>query len=375
MYVRSRKVGKHRVWYAICYWYNPETGKRDRDRKSTGIRDDGTAASRKRAELQAAERERRLASGLDRGRRTTIAQAFTERESALIVAGAPRSTLERAEYSAAHLFKLLGPDTECAALSKRQLVVYAQRRMTTTDSKRGASADTVRRELADLSAACAEVGVTIELPDLPEPRVEERWLTPDECVRLLAVMPWKRARVVIVVLQTGLRKAEPFHLEIVGPGVGRLRETEESRTDGGLKTGERTIPLTPLAESVLAEGPLEPWVNQGRDLKRYARKAGLGLVTWNVLRASTATQLLIADVPPTKISALLGHKSDRMIMRRYARLKNIAVTPADLASLPVYAVPAVGQGLGELSKVSDSFAPPDGPKNPGVPASEPPQTA
>lgn len=338
MHVYPRQVRGHQVWYASCVFLHPKTGKRKRVRKSTGIRVDGTAAARKRAELVGAEFERRLAAGLDRGSRQTLAKAFRAREKALVVRRAPRSTIARAEFSAARVFDLIGPDTDCLDVDERMLMEYAAKRLSLV------SPDTVRRELSDLQASYTALGLECpRLPALPSPRVVERWLTREEILRLLAQAPPKRARVIALVWQTGLRKGEVFHLKRLGHGVGRLVGEE------GLKTGARTVPLTPMADAILQEGPLEPWSNQGRDLKAFAARAGLGRVTWNDIRASTSTQLLLADVSPTKIAALLGHTSTRMVERRYARLKNVNVLPSDLIPL----------GETDVRQISGQTTPPE----------------
>lgn len=328
------------VWYGFAYYYDAERDRRILDRRSTGIKV-ASAGSKRRAQLAADERERRLCAGLDRVPRTTIAQAFVARAEALAIAGAPKSTRKRSVYSASRLFEALDPDTPIGDLD---LASYAAARIAG-----GASHDTVRRELADLSAACAAAGVPCPTrPKLPRARVVERWLTAEECARLLAQAPPKRARVILLVLQTGLRKNEVWHLVRIAPGVGRLRAQGD-----GLKTGERTIPLTPEADAILAAGPLDPWVNQGRDLKAYARRAKLGRVTWNDLRATPATLLLLADVAPARIAALLGHSSLRMIERRYARIKNVNVSAADLEAL---------RSLGAVSTVCQNSSPSDLPE-------------
>src|SRR6185312_12339689 len=139
--------------------------------------------------------------------------------------------------------------------------------------------------------------------------------TAEEVQKLCAKLPAERARVVRLIAQTGLRKSEVYKLVRIGPGLGRLMGDE------GLKTGARTMPLTAEAERVLLEGPLQAWKNAGRDIVLAAKRAGLGRVTFNDLRAGVATQLLNANVPPARIAALLGHTSLRMIERRYAKLK------------------------------------------------------
>lgn len=316
------------VWYANCKYFDAKRDEFVLVRKSTRIKVTGSG-SRERALIVRADIERALATGQGRARGPTVLDAFEARATALAVAGAPQTTRDRSTYSAKRVFHGLGPDTELAALDKAAQTAYAAQRVAA-----GASTDTVRRELADLRAAAAELGVALAKgPRLPRPRVVERWLTAVECLKLLDEAPPKRARVIELVLQAGLRKGEVWHLQRIAPGLGRIVETEQTEAEGALKTGARTIPLTPRAEEILGEGPLEPWHNQGRDLKAYARRAGLGRVTWNDLRATPATLLMLAGVDRSKVAALLGHKSTRMVDRRYARIASIEVKGEDLQAL------------------------------------------
>lgn len=326
MFVKSRG-GK---WYAHCYYYDAAQDKRVLVRKSTGIRNDGTAASRKRAESSGAEIERRLTNGLDRVKSKTISEAFAKRTERLELRKAPRATITRAEFSAAHVFWFFGPDLGIDALTTDSLAQYVVARV-----RAGAKHDTAARELADFRAAVNVVakGQFPELPELPNPVVGSRWLTPNECRALIKACPPKRARAVLLALQTGCRKEEVYHVVRLRAGVGRVTEFEE---DDGLKTGERTIPLTPIADAILSEGVIERWHNAGRDLKRYAKAAVLGRVTWNDLRRTTATQLVLAGLSTAKVAAILGHKSTRMVERIYARVHSLKVTAADLAVLPQY---------------------------------------
>lgn len=324
MYLKSRG-GR---WYAFAHIYDAERDRRTPRKKSTGVHDDGTAAAKNRARLIGAEWERRLAAGLDRTKAPTLVKAMQARLQALEVRGAPQSTRDRVLYSAQQLFVELGPDTPIDTLSTEKLLEYASTRLAA-----GVSADTIRRELSDLRAAIVAVGGKCPpLPKLAKSKPRQRWLTPDECGRLLEAAPAERKRAILVALQTGVRRGELFMLRRIAPGVGRL-------VGGvGLKTGERTIPLTPLADAALAAGPLEPWLNAARDLKAIARKAKLGPVSWNDLRRTTATQLVLAGVSTAKTAALLGHTSTRMVEAVYARVASLDVTVADLAALPDYSV-------------------------------------
>jgi integrase len=318
---------KDGAWYAEFY-IRADTGDFERQRKSTRIKVDGTAGAKKRAKVVADEMERTATDPLVRDRKPkhTLSDAKQAKLRALTVRAAPSGTVVRHGTTWKNLLRLLGANTSCAALTPQALIEYADKR-----KAEGAAHDTYRRELVELGGSIRALGLTPpRMPELPPARIVERWTTSEEIDAICANLePWK-ARIVRLVSQTGLRKNEVYSLRRTAAGTGRLiREGEDDQ----LKTGERTIPLTPIAEAILLDGPVRRWTNAGRDLLRAAELAGLGRITWNDIRAGVATQLLLADVAPARIAALLGHTTLKMVERRYARLKSLKVTADDLAVL------------------------------------------
>lgn len=291
-------------WYAFIRVYDEKTDKRKRIKRSTGVIDDGTRGSRERAALSAARIERRFAAQGVGANRTTLKQAFVRLINARELAG---QGTERTLYAAKAVFEGLGPDQVMADISDQTLSTYARIRLKTV------TADTVRREFAELTRAYKEVSLKPpKLPKLAKPRRGERWLTPDECYRLLAYVPAHRQRHVVSYLHLGLRRSELYKVDVPFSNEVRVRGT---KTEGA----DRIMPLSPAALAALS-APLEPWSNGNRDLKRYAHLAGLGRVTFTDLRRTFATQLAMAGVPILHLMHLMGHKSTRMLEQVYARV-------------------------------------------------------
>lgn len=315
------------VWYAEWYVHNQATDQFERERRSTRIKVEGLRdAAWKRAKVIADGFEKAAPSTSRVKSSKTLADAFEAREQALRVRQAAKKSIERFQNARTRVFDFFGKTTQAAALNKADLRRYADARM-----KLGISTDGVRRELVELRASCHEAGLTRPaLPDLPPPVSREGFTTRDDVLRICDELPPHQARIVLLVNQTGLRRNEVYRLKWISPGQGRLIGKKD-----GLKTGHRTIPLTSIAEKILQAGPLRRWVNALRGLKNAARRAGVGKVNWNDLRAGTATQLLQADVALARIAALFGHTSIRMVEQRYARLKNLKVSVDDLKSLTV----------------------------------------
>jgi integrase len=317
------------IYYCRVRGFDPKTGKRVAPRKSTGVHKDEPNAEQRALDIRT-----RMIVAADRNAgktqpSKTLAEAVEERREAMRVAGRSDGTKERFENCVVHLFARFGKTKAVDEIDRAALRKYADGRL------REAASDTVRRELADLRASIKEAGfVPPPMPDLPPPKYRDRWTSGVEVAKICDGLGPHRARIVQLINQTGCRKNEIYFLRRTAPGVGVIVKPKKPRPDGKrLKTGGRVIALTPLAEQLLAQGPIPSWNNALRDLKAAAARAGLGKVTWNDLRAGTATQLMRAGIPLTKIAQQLGHKSVRMLEQKYAQTKNAGVSPTDLAAL------------------------------------------
>jgi integrase len=141
---------------------------------------------------------------------------------------------------------------------------------------------------------------------------------------------------VIVLLQTGARPGE----------LGRATAADYDRENRRLvlkdhktakKTGKpRLIYLPPEAVAVVERlvlkwpaGPIfknthnNPWTAKAAGHRFRALRERLGLPKYGgayAARHLVATELLVAEVPPAKVAALLGHASTTMLYRHYSSL-------------------------------------------------------
>ena len=159
-------------------------------------------------------------------------------------------------------------------------------------------------------------------------------LTPEQLRELLECLPEPSRSLVLLLAVTGLRIGELLALRWrnvdLSSGILRVEETvyEGHFDEPKSKRGVRLVPLGPLARTVLmarvANGACDPEAlafpsrNGGvldrrtllsRQLKPAAKKAGLGNVSWHLLRHSNATLHDSIGTPLGTVQALLGHSS------------------------------------------------------------------
>ena len=212
----------------------------------------------------------------------------------------------------------------------------------------GASAPTIRRDLACLSSM---FGFEIEneradanpVPaflkarkkrGLRESAPRTRYLTHDEEAALLGAAPAHLEPMIAFAIDTGLRLEE--QLSLTWPQVDPARN---EITVLASKTGEgRRVPLLERAGTYLGTHPtrLRPaggpdWVFSKRDGSRYgklnkglgaaARRAGLDDLRWHDLRRTCGCRLLQDHrMTMAEVSRWLGHKSSAVTERSYAFL-------------------------------------------------------
>jgi integrase len=238
-----------------------------------------------------------------------------------------------------HLMRLMG-DRSLGELTKANVARYCDQRL-----KEGAARETVRKELVTLRAALREAERTgvIRFPParvLPEfdakyvPRT--RWLTTNECDRLLAQLHPDRRRWVLVAVYAGCRLGEVERL--AWDHVEQLRRGKAWLQVPGTKTkgSRRPVPVagplaaelarTPKSERV---GPLvRPWSNITRDLGAACKRAGVPRVTANDLRRTFASWLKQRGVDSAAVAKLLGHTSTRMVDLVYGQLASETLASA-----------------------------------------------
>jgi integrase len=317
MDVYSRKLnGGDRVWYVEAHYW--QDGQRKRARRSTGVRDDGTTKSRRSAEIIGRDIEQSLALGQGRvARPTTLTQALDALSTQQEMAGRAQDTLDIIVEKGVQLYAYFGPDTpiekctDVAGYAKAALAVRAPA--------------TVARELRTLVQAFKAVGLTPpSLPELADSVARERFLTREEQLKLLAATPAVRRDYIVMYLHLGLRKSELYRIELSDCDFDRNEvRVRGSKTD----TSDRLMPMSPEVYEVLwrrrEEVPMFALWHEGnadRELRRWAKRAELGPLSFNDLRRTFATTLAAAGVPVLHLMHLMGHKSTRMLERVYARV-------------------------------------------------------
>lgn len=181
---------------------------------------------------------------------------------------------------------------------------------------------------------------------LREPPGRVRFLTDEERTSLLAACPERLRTIVLIALNTGLRKSELLTLRWQDLDFkNRMLRVERS------KNGERRdIPMTTIVHDLLREIPRRvdtPYVFANTDgaPQQYLkttwntaiRKAKLNDFTFHDLRHTFASTLIMNGVDIRTVQTLLGHKSIIMTMR-YSHLSpqhlREAITKLNLDASP-----------------------------------------
>jgi integrase len=151
-----------------------------------------------------------------------------------------------------------------------------------------------------------------------------RFLTIEECTKLLDASDHELRPILFAFLNTGMRKAELENLQWADIDLTRKKISIRSKADWDPKTSDREIPLSPDMISLLKE--LRPksakpdsyvfliknttkshnWIR--RELIKTAQIAGIqDLTKVHTLRHTFASQLVMAGVDLTTVSRLMGH--------------------------------------------------------------------
>ncbi len=207
----------------------------------------------------------------------------------------------------------IGPDTFMGDLSDTDVAKYTQIKVDA-----GLKPGAVNRQIAVLRGvhkrAKKKWGIEVKSIDwadhkLREPRERVRWITQDEAVRLIAVLPDHIAIAVEWSLYTGMRLAETYSLtwESIDLAVGTVTFIAK----GGHK---RTLPLSVAASNILIQAPrtgrfVFDGTNRRRLFEAAIEKANLDDFRWHDLRHTHATWLRQNNVPLEVVQRSLGHVS------------------------------------------------------------------
>lgn len=222
-----------------------------------------------------------------------------------------------------YIVATIGADLPLSDLSNRHVNALVKKRL-----EMGAGPAGVNRTVSTLKTMLNRAAKRWEEPvraiswsqhRLREPKERVRYLTPDECRRLLdcleAIPAPHIARVVHFLLLTGLRKAEAF-----GATWDKLDEARgvlTVRVKGG---HEREVPLTAEAMHLLRETPRESryifdTTNERKHFEAGLRTAGIEDFRWHDLRHTFATLLGKSGAAIEVVSKALGHSSVTVTMK------------------------------------------------------------
>lgn len=169
----------------------------------------------------------------------------------------------------------------------------------------------------------------VERPEKPAPK--DRWLTREECERLISAAPEHHVKLAILLMLATAGRVGAI-LELTWDrvdfdrGIVNLRTTET-----GPRKGRAAVPMNDglraalsVAEKVAMTDNVIEWA--GQPIKRLrtgfdaaVKAAGLTKVTPHVLRHTAAVHLAQAGVRMERISQYLGHSSTSVTERVYAR--------------------------------------------------------
>jgi hypothetical protein len=313
-------------WQAELY-YLDEAGERKRKLKSTGIVDDGTAASRHTAEEVARGLERGLAvPGGNRKASKTLKQAIaallTRQELGERSADTIKITIERGKA----LVRGLGENTRLDQISDDRLVEYCAKQ------RESNCAVTVGMDMRVLNLACSAVGEPRKrLPDLGRDAKRskpQRPLSVQEARRLLMAMTPRLRLTLLAYLQLGVRYSELRKIVAIDWDLRLLHiQATKRRID---RDGPRIVPIPPELYAEMA--PLrETWAgfyvptNRGMNkaIKRAAERAKLPNPDdyhCNDLRGTYATQMAVAGVDALTLSKIMGN-SPKQLEATYAQVQ------------------------------------------------------
>jgi len=333
-------------WYIDDY-YLDASGKRKRLQRSTNVlatdpKEFAEAVAQKIYAKVTAEAPEAAAKGLHAPKTdTTLEAAIAKYQRKLEIEEAPPQSIATIGRCAKALQRVLPPKTPIGTIDEDTLLEYvAQRRKLRFDrsgklspSGKPVTNSTILRELAVLSNALKACKVRPpRWPDIKPNPARTRRLTPEQTILLCAALPEEFREYLVAYRHLGVRRAEitkilPEHVHL----DARWVHVDGSKT----KKAKRDVPLTDDMVAILtrrlpltAPGtPVFPLDDKTMKQLYYRlhtalEKAGIQLsgISFNDLRRSFCTDMLLNDVSSSKVAALMGHETTKMVDGVYGRL-------------------------------------------------------
>lgn len=303
---------------ASPYWWTEFTVQGRRIRRSTEAasrRDAETIARRLRDEAVAA------AKAAPKGRPVEVLTLDKACGRYWIEHGRRLKDARNEKRNLKYIVLVIGADLPLSDVSNRHVNALVKRRV-----EMGAGPAGVNRTISTLKTMLNRAAKLWEEPvraiswsahKMAEPRERVRYLTPDECRRLLDCLePAPHiGRVVHFLLMTGLRRSEAFNAT-----WDKLDEKHALLTVK-VKGGHwREVPLTPDAMQLLRDTPREglyifDTTNWRKHFDAALKAADIEDFHWHDLRHTFATLLGKSGAPLEVVSKALGHSSVTVTMK------------------------------------------------------------
>lgn len=336
MYVRGT------VWYVTIWTYDPDLGKATGTEWSTRVKVSGKQGSnvwdnaKKRAMIEAGKHAMQLTLGV-LNRKLTIADAYKANYDAKVNKKCAPATFEVLNEKWPHVQNHFGDTQLLKTITEQDITAFVTAMKKGATSPRGIvqTPGSCARVLKELFFGMRSVGVK---PPTDKKLTEivgqmhkgtKNELRRAQFAKLLAHSnPQWRDHMVAYRL-TGMRKAELYLIEAKHVNIAEEMVTiPAGKSVNGGK--DRTIPihdqLLPILQRRVKQhpsGPLfEPWNNADRDLREAGVRAQVGLVSFNVLKASFGGEMLRAGVSTRDVATFYGHTSTRMVEEHYNQLKS-----------------------------------------------------
>lgn len=336
------------VWYAWIHVYSQETGKRETDPWSTGVKVSGKPgvngkpgnpaweAAKMRAMIAAGTRTHQLITGV-LANKVTIADAYKANFDKKTNKKCSPKTFEILDEKWPHIQNHFGDDRLLKSIEAQDVDKFVGAMKKGDTSPKGipqtpASCARVLRELF-FGMRCAGVEPPTKkgkISDLVGKLNDEgtRSLEPGQFAKLLAHSNPRWKDHLVVYRFTGCRKAELHLIEArhvdFKQGMLFVPGADSANGDSGrsIPIHERVLPILKRRAKQHPQGPLfEPWTNADRDLREAGVRAQVGKVSFNVLKASFGLELLRAEVSTRHVAEFYGHSSTRMVEGHYNKLK------------------------------------------------------
>lgn len=218
-------------------------------------------------------------------------------------------------------------------ITPQDIEQYKAKRATDTFGKnKKISPATVNRELATIKTMFNKAVTWGKIKESPaksvqflrEPEGRVRYLEKEEIVKLLAKCSAKLRPIVIVALNTGMRRGEMLNLkwhdvdfqrDIISLFDTKNGESRKIPMNAQVKAALIRVKKHPESQFIFCNRKGQPFNNIRKSFLQACKNAGIINFHFHDLRHTFASQLVMAGVDINTTRELLGHKDIRMTLR------------------------------------------------------------